>query len=239
MKKAYLNWSSGKDAAYALYRLQQERLVEVEKLVTTINSEVDRVSMHGLRRDLLIQQANKLNLPLHLISLPGELSMADYNKIMERETLFLRSEGFTHSVFGDILLDDLKEYREQQLQKVDLHGLFPLWKKDTAQLMNDFLSAGFKAITVSVNAKMLNKSFCGRIIDHKFLEDLPSEVDPAGENGEFHTFVFDGPNFSAPVNFQKGEIVEKFFTPAPQNKDNCFQQKEQNWDTHFYYCDLF
>ncbi|MCC8359121.1 Dph6-related ATP pyrophosphatase [Salinimicrobium sediminilitoris] len=238
MRKAYLNWSSGKDAAYALYLIQQQKEFSVEKLVTTINSENERVSMHGLRKDLLLKQAQSLGIPLQLISLPGDVPMSDYNDIMERETKALKANGFTHSIFGDIFLEDLKEYREQQLQKVGSQPVFPLWKKNTSELMQEFLSAGFKAITVSVNAKLLDQSFCGRLIDEKFLADLPKGVDPAGENGEFHSFVFDGPIFKVPVNFQKGEIVERSYAPASEKKDNCFKKEPEAWDTRFYYCDL-
>ncbi|WP_029037376.1 Dph6-related ATP pyrophosphatase [Salinimicrobium xinjiangense] len=238
MKKAFINWSSGKDAAYALYLLQNKKELSVEKLVTTINSQVDRVSMHGLRKDLLQKQASSLGIPHHIISLPGEVSMETYNRIMEEEVEKLRAEGFTHSVFGDIFLEDLKQYREQQLQKVNIQPVFPLWKKDTGMFMKEFLSAGFKAITVSVNARLLDQSFCGRIIDDQFLSDLPENVDPAGENGEFHSFVFDGPVFSAPITFQKGEIVERSFAPAGDKNDNCFKKEPKTWDTSFYYCDL-
>ncbi len=238
MRKAYLNWSSGKDAAYALYVIQQQKEFSVEKLVTTINSENSRVSMHGLRKDLLLKQAQSIEIPLQLISLPGNVPMSDYNKIMEQETQELKASGFTHSIFGDIFLEDLKEYREQQLQKVGLQPVFPLWKKNTSDLMQEFLSAGFKAITVSVNAKVLDQSFCGRLIDEQFLADLPKGVDPAGENGEFHTFVFDGPIFSKPVSFQKGEIVERSFEPVKNEDDNCFKKEPEAWDTRFYYCDL-
>ncbi|MDX1753522.1 MAG: diphthine--ammonia ligase [Salinimicrobium sediminis] len=239
MKKAFLNWSSGKDAAYALYLLQQQKEFNVEKLVATINSENYRVSMHGLRKELLLKQADSIGISLHLISLAGNVPLSDYNKIMEKETLQLKEEGFTHSIFGDIFLEDLRQYREQQLQKVEIQPIFPLWKKDTAQLMQEFLSAGFKAITVSVNAKLLNQSFCGRLIDESFFADLPEGVDPAGENGEFHTFVFDGPIFSDSVTFQKGEIVERSFAPVKKQDDNCFKKQPEAWDTRFYYCDLF
>lgn len=238
MKKAYLNWSSGKDAAYALYLLQQQRQFEITKLVTTINSEVDRVSMHGLQKELLQQQAKQIGIPLHLISLPGNVSLSTYNSIMEEETLKLRAEGFTHSIFGDIFLEDLKEYRVQQLQKVELQPVFPLWQLDTKELMKSFLAAGFQAITVSVNAKVLDKSFCGRIIDEQFLADLPFGADPAGENGEFHSFVFNGPIFKDAVNFQKGEIVQRLFEPVEKKDENCFKAEPENWDTVFYYCDL-
>lgn len=234
-----MNWSSGKDAAFALYLAQQEKEFSVEKLVTSVNSEVGRVSMHGLRNDLLLKQVESIGIPLHLIPLPGNIPMETYNSIMEKEVLKLKDQGFTHSVIGDIFLEDLKAYREQQLQKVNIKGVFPLWKKSTSKLIQEFLSAGFKAITVSVNAKLLDKSFCGRLLDDSFIADLPEGVDPAGENGEFHTFVFDGPIFSKPVTFQKGQIVEKFFTPAGNDKEDCFKKEAQAWDTRFYYCDLY
>lgn len=239
MKKAFLNWSSGKDAAFALYLLQQQNKFSVEKLVTTINSETNRVSMHGLRKDLLLKQTKSIGIPLRLIPLSGNVPLRDYNSIMEQEVLKLKAEGYTHSIFGDIFLEDLKHYREQQLQKVKVQGVFPLWKEDTSALMDNFLSSGFKAITISVNAKLLDKSFCGRIVDEDFLSDLPKNVDPAGENGEFHTFVFDGPIFSKPVSFQKGGIVERSFSPAKKAEDNCFKKEPEAWDTRFYYCDLF
>jgi uncharacterized protein (TIGR00290 family) len=238
MKKAFLNWSSGKDAAYALYLLQQGKEYQIDSLVTTINSKFGRVSMHGLRTRLLEQQVKSIGIPLRKISLEGNVPMKEYNKIMEKETETLKADEFSHSIFGDIFLEDLKEYREQQLQKAGLQAVFPLWKMNTRKLMEDFLAAGFKAITVSVNAKLLDKSFCGREIDGQFLNDLPADVDPAGENGEFHSFVFDGPIFSSPISFQKGEIVERIFEPASDQDDNCFKKEPTNWDTRFYYCDL-
>jgi uncharacterized protein (TIGR00290 family) len=238
MKKAYINWSSGKDAAFALYKIQKGQKFKVEKLVTTINSEVDRVSMHGLRKELLLQQAESLQIPLQIISLNGNVSMQTYNELMKAEVSKLISEGFTHSVFGDIFLEDLKEYRENQLEDVGLKAVFPLWGKNTRELMNEFINEGFKAITVCVNAKLLDKSFCGRIIDHQFIADLPENVDPCGENGEFHSFVFEGPIFKNPVDFEIGEIIEKQFSPGEDEKDDCFTDKIKSWDTRFWYCDL-
>ncbi|GHA33142.1 hypothetical protein GCM10007103_13270 [Salinimicrobium marinum] len=238
MKKAFLNWSSGKDSAFALYKLQQEKEFSVEKLVTTVNSDLDRISMHGLRKDLLLKQAENLNIPLHIIPLSGKVSMGTYNEVMEAETLKLASEGFQYSIFGDIFLEDLKKYREDQLQKTPLQPVFPLWKRDTKILMKEFLAAGFKAITVCVNAKLLDQSFCGRLIDESFLNDLPKGVDPCGENGEFHTFVFDGPIFMEPVRFEKGDFVQRTYKPEKEEEDNCFKEKQENWDTSFWYCDL-
>lgn len=238
MRKAYINWSSGKDAAFALYKIKKEGRYKVGKLVTTLNRENDRVSMHGLRKQMLLQQAENIGLPLHLIEFDGSINMEIYNEVMQLETGQLLEQGFTYSIFGDIFLEDLKEYREKQLEESGIKAVFPLWKEDTTKLMQDFLDAGFKAIVVCVNAKMLDRSFCGRILDRNFVEDLPEGVDTCGENGEFHTFVFDGPIFKKPVEFEKGEVVERSYSPAKDKDNNCFNDKEKSWDTVFYYCDL-
>lgn len=237
MHKSYLNWSSGKDAAMALYLIQNTSEYKVEKLVTTVNSELDRVSMHGLRTELLIQQAKSLEIPLQLIKLNGNVSMEQYNSVMTAEVANLVSEGFTHCIFGDIFLKDLKKYREEQLIPVGITPIFPLWKMNTKKLMLEFLEQGFKAITVCVNAKMLDKSFCGREIDEAFLEQLPPNVDQCGENGEFHTFVYDGPNFKEPVIFEVGDIIERKYEPSKDAKDG-FKDEPKSWDTAFWYCDL-
>ena len=192
--------------------------------------------MHGLRKELLVKQAESLRIPLHTISFSGNVPLADYNAKVEQEMEILRAEGFEASVFGDIFLEDLKEYREQQLQKVDLEPVFPLWKKNTLELMKFFIDSGFKAITVSVDANVLNKSFCGRIIDRQFFKDLPEGVDPCGENGEFHTFVFDGPIFSHPISFQKGEISEMIF--SSEEKEDNEKTSEEKWSNRFWNCDL-
>ncbi|MDT0685814.1 diphthine--ammonia ligase [Autumnicola psychrophila] len=238
MKKAYLNWSSGKDSALALYKLQQQKEYAVEKLVTTINTDVDRVSMHGLRNELLFQQAQNMGLPLQVIALNGAVSMQEYNSKMQETTEGLIKEGFKYSIFGDIFLEDLRNYREEQLEKVGLKGVYPLWKKDTSKLIQEFLLLNFKAIVVCVNAKILDKSFCGRIIDQAFVDDLPEGVDPCGENGEFHTFVFDGPIFNNPVKFEIGERVEKSYPQKRNKEDNCFSDDDRTWDSRFWYCDL-
>ncbi len=237
MQKTYLNWSSGKDAALALYLLQNDKKFKVEKLVTTINSEVDRVSMHGLKRELLVKQAESIGIHLQLIELNGTVSMEQYNSIMTDAVTQLKNEGFTHSVFGDIFLEDLKEYREAQLNKIGINPVFPLWKRNTKELILEFIAQGFKAITVCVNARVLDKSFCGREIDLEFIESLPINVDPCGENGEFHTFVYDGPNFKERVKYEVGEIIERIYTPSKTEND-CFKDKPQSWDTAFWYCDL-
>ena len=156
---------------------------------------------------------------------------------MAKFTQALKAENYTHSIFGDIFLEDLRSYREQQLAETGITAVFPLWERDTKQLIREFLSLGFKAITVCVNAKLLDKSFVGRIIDESFLNDLPDNVDPCGENGEFHTFVFDGPIFSKPVAFEIGEKILRSYLPNDNDDDNCFSGSS-NWDTQFWYCDL-
>ncbi|SEK39831.1 MJ0570-related uncharacterized domain-containing protein [Aquimarina amphilecti] len=239
MHKTYFNWSSGKDSSLALYYILQHKEYDITKLVTTINDDFKRVSMHGLRESLLDDQAISLNLPLHKIKLSASVSMTSYNEVMKKNVEQLNSDGYTHCVFGDIFLEDLRLYREEQLNSVGIQGIFPLWKKDTKELLLEFINLGFKAITVCVNAKYLNDSFCGRILDESFLNDLPENVDPCGENGEFHTFVFDGPIFSNPINFEIGEKVLRNYSPSADDDDNCFSDKDdKSWDTSFWYCDL-
>lgn len=228
MSRTFFNWSSGKDSALALYYLLQGQKRHPDLLVTTVNKDLNRISMHGLREELLDIQANSIGLTLKKIYLSGKVSMKYYNAIMHKTTSTLKKQGYSYAGFGDIFLEDLKKYREEQLQKTGLKAIFPLWKKDTKSLINEFIELGFKAITVSVNAKLLDKSFVGRTIDHDFIKDLPQEVDVCGENGEFHTFVYDGPIFRHPVNFKIGEKVLKHYDT----------EKDSMWNTAFWYCDL-
>ncbi|MBQ4819362.1 diphthine--ammonia ligase [Aquimarina sp. MMG016] len=238
MHKTYFNWSSGKDSALALYHIFKNSDYQISTLVTTVNSDYGRVSMHGLREKLLDQQVRSINLPITKIQLPAQVSMASYNEVMLKKVSYLKEQGYTHCVFGDIFLEDLKEYREKQLQNVGIQGVFPLWRKNTKDLLLEFIKLGFKAITVCVNAKYLDKSFCGRLLDESFLKDLPSDVDPCGENGEFHTFVFDGPIFKEPIQFEIGEKVRRSYEPSKDEDDNCFADQDVSWDTSFWYCDL-
>ncbi len=236
MKKAYFNWSSGKDAVLALDKILAEKEYAISKLVTTVNTDFNRVSMHGLSIELLEQQAKSIGIPLQKIQLAGNVSIDSYNLEMKKVMKNLVKEGFEYSFFGDIFLEDLRVYREKKLSEVGVKGVFPLWKKNTKKLLEEFLEKGYKAITVCVNAKMLDVSFCGRIIDENFIKDLPDNVDLCGENGEFHTFVYDGPIFKKPINFTIGEKVLRNYTSS-KNDDDCFI-KDPAWDTSFWYCDL-
>lgn len=214
--KAFLNWSSGKDASMALYEIQKNKQFVIEKLLTTINQKYNRVSMHGLHKTLLEVQAKATGISLEVVELDENVTMESYEKAMYQKLEKLKEEGLEYSIFGDIFLEDLREYRENQLKNIGIEGVFPLWKKDTKRLIQDFILDGFEAIVVSCNAQILPKSFCGRLIDESFLNDLPANVDACGENGEFHTFCFNGPIFDKKIHFEKGDIVYKTY-PAPSS----------------------
>ena len=229
-----MNWSGGKDSALALYKVQQEG-VAVEALVTSVNAALNRVSMHGVRRELLEQQAAALRLPLHTIELPEMPGMQAYETAVRNTHRQLTAQGFTQAAFGDIFLEDLKHYREALLAKDDLQCLFPLWKMDSKEVVRYYLGLGFRAVVVCVNSAFLDESFCGRMLDESFFNDLPAGVDPCGENGEYHSFVFDGPGFSQPIFFRTGEKVFKAY-PSPKSEDDCFATPQAV--SGFYFCDL-
>lgn len=240
-QKALMNWSGGKDSALTLYKLQQSQDFEIACLLTSISQKYQRISMHGVRSELLEMQAKNIGIPLVKMEIPDMPSMEVYEQTM-RETLSeLKKEGITASIFGDIFLEDLRTYRESKLAELDLKGVFPLWNLPTDKLIREFLDLGFKTITTCVNEKYLDKSFVGRVIDEDFLKALPANVDPCGENGEFHTFVYDGPIFSKPIEFEIGEkVLRKYEAPkAEDDTDQCFSDKKEDPVKHgFWYCDL-
>lgn len=231
--KIYLNWSSGKDAAMALYYLQQNKEYSVEELLITVNAANDRVSMHGLRSELLLQQIQVLGIPHSIVPIPTSTDMQEYEQTMMATLSRLKAQGFYHSAFGDILLDDLRQYREQQLAAHNIKAIFPLWHRDTKELLHEFIDKGFKAIVVCVSANKLDQSFVGRMIDSAFIADLPEGVDPCGEHGEYHSFCFDGPIFSRPIPFAIGR---KYYTEYKAPKTDINQPKESN--AGFWFCDL-
>jgi len=228
--KAFFNWSGGKDSALALYHAQKSGDYSIEKLLTNINGKHRRISMHGVREELLQQQAEAIGIPVQKILLPEQPSMQEYEEMMKQNLQKLKQENFTHSIFGDIFLEDLKKYREQQLATVGITAVFPLWKRETRELLHEFIDLGFKTILVCIKAEVLPKEFAGRIINKEFLKDLPKNADACGENGEFHSFVFDGPIFKQPVKFSKGEIVYKLYDAPKQN--------DVSSKYGFYFCDL-
>ena len=228
--KTVLNWSSGKDAALAFHLLQNDPAYTVTHLLTTVNEEHSRIVMHGVREELLDAQAERIGLPLKKISLPASPQDDIYKQAMTHALGALKTEGVSTAAFGDIFLEDLKTYREQQLQAVGFNALFPLWKKDTREIVERVEDAGIGAMIVCVNEKYLGKEFLGRKIDRSFLADLPPGVDPCGENGEFHTFVYNAPYFYHPIPIAKGDVTYRQYMPADNDKDK--------WNTGFYFLDI-
>jgi uncharacterized protein (TIGR00290 family) len=200
-------WSGGKDSCMALHQLRRDPLREVVALLTTVTEGYDRISMHGVRRVLLELQAAALGLPLEVVTIPPQCSGPDYESRMEAMLLTWKDRGVTEVAFGDIFLEDLREYREKNLAGVGMKTLFPIWRRPTLELVREFIALGFRAVTVCCDPKILDASFVGREIDENFIASLPAAADPCGENGEFHSFVYDGPGFSAPVQFTIGEKV--------------------------------
>lgn len=207
MEKVLLSWSGGKDSALALRETLRNDRYEIAALVTTVTEGYDRISMHGVRRTLLERQAASLGLPLETVLISQNATNEEYEARMGALLETYREAGIRSVVFGDIFLEDLRKYREKKLATVGMQGLFPLWKKDTRELARSFAALGYQAITTCVDTAALDARFVGRFIDEEFLSQLPSSVDPCGENGEYHSFAFDGPNFSGPIAFTLGEVV--------------------------------
>ena len=237
-QKAVFNWSGGKDSALALYHLLQNDQFEITQLLTTVNSAYERVSMHGVRKTLLLQQAQSLGLPVSEIVLPESMSMEEYDAKMNEVMQQVKSTGVVYSAYGDIFLEDLKKYREDKLAEVDMKGLFPIWKRDTAELLTEFIDLGFKTILVCVQSDKLDESFAGRIIDRDFISDLPEGVDACGENGEFHTFVYDGPIFKNPIKFELGETVYREYEAPKDCDDSCMESDCVQKMAGYYFKDL-
>ncbi len=232
-----MNWSGGKDSSLSLWEIMKQKEVDVQCLLTTINGANDRISMHGVRAALLEKQALSIGLPLRKVVLPEMPNMSVYDDVMQTAMNVIKQQGVTHSIFGDIFLEDLKAYRDSKLALAGLQGIYPLWKRDSKELIREFIDNGFKAVLVCVNEKYLDKSFCGRFIDDDLLKDLPDNVDPCGENGEYHSFVFDGPIFKKPVDFIIGEMVYRNYAKPTTDDDNCHSDSS-NYDTGFWYVDL-
>ena len=202
-------WSGGKDSALALHSLRQSPEFEVTGLLTTVTDGFDRISMHGVRRELLHRQAASIGLPVEEVRIPQNCSNAIYEARMAEAMQRCRERSVYHVAFGDIFLEDLRAYREAKLLQADMRALFPIWKIDTRELAGRFLRDGFRAVAVCIDPHKLSASFAGRELDSAFFRDLPSDVDPCGENGEFHTFVFAGPIFQHPIAVHIGAIVER------------------------------
>lgn len=210
-EKVLMNWSGGKDSAMALYNILNNKDYQVEGLLTSVNAANQRISMHGVSGKLLVKQAESIGLPLTKINLPESSDMAAYENIMEQTLSTFTEQGIGTSVFGDIFLEDLRKYREQQLEKIGWKAIFPLWKKNTRNLVYEFLELGFRTRICCINKQYLDSDFLGCDLDEYLINKLPENVDPCGENGEFHTFVYAGPVFQYNLNIRNGERVEKSY----------------------------
>jgi uncharacterized protein (TIGR00290 family) len=209
MKKVLLSWSSGKDSVWALHLLRQQPDIEVAALLTSFNSAADRVAMHAVRRALVDMQAGRTGIPQWSVDLPWPCSNSEYEERMRGVCQQALAEGITAVAFGDLFLQDIRDYRERQLQGTGLEPLFPVWEIPTAKLAHDMIAAGVKAKITCVDPAQVDRTFAGRDFDQALLDSLPAGVDPCGENGEFHTFVYDAPVFSSPIEVRMGEIVER------------------------------
>jgi len=218
LKRVLFSWSGGKDSAMALQELQADSEYEVAALLTTVTEDYDRISMHGVRRALLQQQAQSLGLPLAELRLPKEVSNAAYDEKMSSTLRRYKDDGVTGVAFGDIFLEDLRAYRERNLARLQMQAIFPLWNRDPVSLLRSIIAGGFRAVTTCVDSKVLGREFVGRNIDDAFISDLPAGVDVCGENGEYHSFVHNGPIFKEPIAHRRGEVVLR--------------------DDRFWYCDL-
>lgn len=209
MKKTLLSWSSGKDSAWTLYKLQQRSDVELLGLVTTVNQTHQRVAMHAVRLVLLKQQAAAANLPLHIINIPHPCSNENYNQAMDGFFDSIQQIGATHMAFGDLFLEDIRQYREENLKGTGLTPMFPLWLEPTEKLAQKMIDAGLKTRITCIDPNKLSANFAGREFNQQFLDDLPDGIDPCGENGEFHSFTYAGPMFKKPINISAGDVVER------------------------------
>jgi len=239
-EKIIFCWSGGKDSALALNRIRRDDRYEVTALLTTCNEHFQRVSMHGVRVDLLEQQAAATGLPLEKVFVSQRSSNEEYEQKMSACLLAYKARGVTACAFGDILLEDLRRWREANLARAGLRGIFPLWKNDTRDLIREFFTLGFGTVTCCVNDAWLGEDAVGRCIDREFIASLPAEVDPCGENGEFHSFAFAGPVFRQPVKFTIGEKVYRSVGPvAPADASASYVCPSGPRETKgFWFCDL-
>jgi len=217
-EKVLFSWSGGKDSALALREILVSGEFEIAALLTTVTADYDRISMHGVRRTLLERQADSLGFPLEIVSISKNSSNEEYEANMRRVLTQHLVAGVSSVAIGDVFLEDVRQYRERNLAKIGMKGIFPLWRRDTRELVRTFIDLGFEAIITCVDSQALSQDFVGRVIDRQFVDGLPPLVDPCGENGEYHSFVYDGPIFREPIRHAVGEVVLR--------------------DDRFYYCDL-
>lgn len=233
MTSAIFCWSGGKDSSLCLHKVLQEKKYSVKFLLTTVNEQFKRISMHGVREELLDAQAKSLGISLVKIYV-SEGTNAEYERKMEEALLSFKAQGIEHVIFGDIFLEELRKYREDNLAKVGMKAIFPLWKQDTRLLLEEFLALKFKTLVCCTNDAYLGEDWAGRTIDRQFMNDLPKNVDPCGENGEYHTFCFEGPIFNTPISVKAGE---KLYKPLEiKTTDDCTLPAGKT--KGFWFCEL-
>jgi uncharacterized protein (TIGR00290 family) len=208
-KKTWLSWSSGKDSAWALHVLRRSGEYEVTGLFTTVNAQFERVAMHAVRIELLRRQAQAVGLPLHLIEIPYPCTDEQYAAAMAEFMTHARRDDVRYMAFGDLYLQDVRRYREERMQGSGIEPVFPLWERPTRALLEEMLAGGLRASLTCVDPRVLSAEFAGRELTLGLLDSMPSTIDPCGENGEFHSFVFDGPMFSQPLDIEMGEVVTR------------------------------
>jgi uncharacterized protein (TIGR00290 family) len=218
VEKVLISWSGGKDCTLALHDILSNKEYQVAGLLTTITGNNDRIDMHDVRYSLLERQAEALGIPLEMVAISSHTSNTDFELSLVKTLMKYKESGVTSVVFGDIFREDLRKYRELNLARLRMKGLFPLWKRDDFQLMESFITLGFKAIIVSINTRVLDRQFVGRTINWRFMFDFPKTANVCGENGEYHTFVYDGPIFKRGIGYKIGETFLR--------------------DNQFNYCDL-
>lgn len=221
MEKAYFNWSSGKDSAMALYHAMKSGKYEVASLFTVVKKQEARIAMHEIGMDLLQRQASAIGIPLSVFPYDWNASEEEYQSAMKRQMGLFRQQNITTALFGDLYLEELRKRREENCNLQGIQAAFPLWGSDPGELLSEFISAGFKSIVTCVDGSLLDESFVGRVIDESFIRDLPPNVDICGENGEYHSFVFDGPIFRNAVEF---DVVQKYYRDYP-NEDGSKQNR--------------
>lgn len=225
-KKVTISWSGGKDAAFSLYKILQSPLYEVVHLHTLVDSATLRVGMHGIPEALVRQQAEAIGLPLKILRLEKSESNEKYALLMKGFYETCAQEGIEAVVFGDIFLEDLRSYRESLLAAAKLEGIYPLWKTDTAELLTDFINTGFRTLVCCANAEFFVQEEVGKTIDHTFMRQLSPNVDPCGERGEFHTFVYDGPLFKKQIEMKRGEVVQQQYEFDVRAEDGTLTRKK-------------
>jgi len=234
--KRFLSWSGGKDSMMALYKANQQTIYEIASLLSNIDTDHKQVQMHGVGEELIVQQAASLHIPLDRMYVPFQPDIKAYEQAFSQQMIAYQQQGIQTGIFGDLFLEDLKTYRESQLQSYGMEARFPLWKYDTRQLIREFIDLGFKAVIVCADAEKLPKDTVGSIIDLQWLDQLPTQIDPCGENGEFHTFVFDGPMFQFPISYHIQNVYNRTYArPSNTQKPNKASKAE---DMSFWMCDI-